>query len=47
MTVFEEMERALKGLFIMMVVLLAIFVPLGVWKLLDLLGWVVEHVYIR
>jgi len=37
---------AFVGLFRFMTVLLGIFVPLGVWKLIDILIWVFSHIKI-
>jgi hypothetical protein len=39
------MYRAIGNLIILSLILLAIFVPLGVWKLVDIGIWVWKHVH--
>lgn len=41
---FDALGKALESLFRTVLVLLAIFVPLGLWKLVEIVIWVFQHV---
>ena len=41
---FEDLGRLLKKMFVIGCILLVIFVPLGIWKLIDLIHAYVHHV---
>ncbi len=43
---FKGVGDALVRVLLVGAVLLVLFVPLGVWKLLDLIGWAFAHVSI-
>jgi len=43
---FEEIGRTINNLFMTMFILLIIFLPLGIWKLIELILWFINHIRI-
>ena len=43
---FRAIGEGIVGLIITVIVLLVIFVPLGIWKLVDIIIWLWHHFHI-
>jgi len=41
---FQAIGEAVSALFVTMLVLIVIFVPLGLWKLIEIIVWLFTHI---
>jgi hypothetical protein len=42
---YNRLGDAIVGAMLLMIVLLCIFIPLGIWKLVEIIIWVVKHIH--